>query len=368
MNARLFPTMLLAAFVAAGAPASADEDRHEHRHGNRTTIAVFGDWPYSKTLFDNAQVLIDSVNSDAEIGLVMHLGDIHAGGAPCTSAGILPPISTADPGWNQSVYALFQKFEKPFVYTPGDNEWTDCHRKKTLESGDPLKELSSLRSLFFARPGRTLGLNDREVYSQAKHFDPSFPSDAQFVENVMWKDATTVFATVNMPGSNNDGLPWSSFENGVAHATEIAERTAAAIRWIQAAFTLAAREHAAAVVIGLQADMWDKFAAAPGGDGLDRYTPFVQELASQSRRFGRPVLLLNGDSHIFGADQPLADPDSATGKIHNTPPVPNLTRVTVQGATSKPAEWLKLSIDTRKPQVFSWTNVAYCADPATSCN
>jgi hypothetical protein len=39
----------------------------------------------------------------------------------------------------------------------------------------------------------------------------------------------------------------------------------------------------------------------------------------------------------------------------------------VQGSTTAPAEWLKLTIDTHQPNPFSWTNIAYCNDPATSC-
>jgi hypothetical protein len=70
---------------------------------------------------------------------------------------------------------------------------------------------------------------------------------------------------------------------------------------------------------------------------------------------------------VFGSDKPLADPISPTGIIHNTPAVPNLTRITVQGSTTTPAEWLKVSIDTESPTVFSWKNVPYCADPLNSC-
>jgi hypothetical protein len=47
--------------------------------------------------------------------------------------------------------------------------------------------------------------------------------------------------------------------------------------------------------------------------------------------------------------------------------VPNLTRITVQGSTSSPAEWLRLTIDPSSKAVFSWTNVARCKDPMTSC-
>jgi len=119
------------------------------------------------------------------------------------------------------------------------------------------------------------------------------------------------------------------------------------------------------VVIALQANMWDPEAIAPGGDGLNGYTAFVTRLADLSRHFGRPVLLVNGDSHVFTTDLPLGDPTSATGVIHGTAAVPNLTRITVQGSTNKPREWLRLTIDPRTEGVFSWENVVYCDD--TTC-
>ncbi|HEY8261473.1 MAG TPA: metallophosphoesterase [Methylosinus sp.] len=366
MYARLFSMTLVAATLVASVSSAGEPAVPASRNPTRTTIAVFGDWPYNANLLNNANRLLNSINKDRDVSLVMHLGDIHSGSSPCTSASILPPIQTSVPGWNQQIYAIFQKFDSPVVYTPGDNEWTDCYKTKAGEAGAPLKELSSLRSLFFARPGWTLGKNDMQVLTQAHNFNPSYPADARYVENMMWVDARTVFVTVNLPGSNNDGLPWGKFENQAAREAEITARTQAGIRWLNAAFDLAAQT-AAAVVVGVQADMWDRFAAAPGGDGLDRYTSFVRALATRTLRFGRPVLLLNGDSHIYGWDRPLADPASATGRIHNTPAVPNLTRVTVQGALTKPAEWLKLTIDTRTPRVFSWVNVPFCADPEGSC-
>ncbi|MGN5477536.1 hypothetical protein ACTMU2_13565 [Cupriavidus basilensis] len=86
---------------------------------------------------------------------MIHVGDIHSGSMPCTSASILPPITTSNPGWNQGIFAAFQQFKPPVIYTPGDNEWTDCHKTKEASSGDPMKELDSVRSLFFARPGLT---------------------------------------------------------------------------------------------------------------------------------------------------------------------------------------------------------------------
>lgn len=366
MNAKLIAAAMLACGVISNSAMA--EERFDYDADKVQTIAVFGDWPYNQLLLDNASRLINTVNADRDVETVMHVGDIHSGNMACTSAGVLPPIASSNPGWNQAVFNKFQQFKAPLVYTPGDNEWTDCHKSKEKSSGYPLNELASVRSLFFAKPGHTLGLNEKVVLTQAKKFDPAYPSDAKLVENMMWKNAGVVFVTVNMPGSNNDSLPWNGiFANPGEQMQEVTERTGADMRWLEAAFDEAARSHAKALVIGLQADMWDLSALQAGGDGLDKYTDFVKLLADRSVKFGRPVLLLNGDSHVYGADQPLADPSSATGVIHATQAVPNLTRITVQGSTNAPAEWLKLTIDTRKQNPFSWSNVPYCNDPLNSC-
>ena len=357
---------MIAGLLSTPAVFAADTNPNGNDSATPITIAVFGDWPYNNLLLNSAPLLIDSVNADRDVSLVLHVGDIHSGSMPCTSAGILPPIAPSNPGWNDKIYFQFQQFAKPLVYTPGDNEWTDCHKSKEKSSGAPLNELAAVRALFFARPGHSLGLSDKSLLTQAKYFDPAYPADAAFVENVMWMDGKVVFVTLNVPGSNNDTLPWTGvFANPTAQAQEVATRNAADTRWLQAAFALAAHNRARAVVIGLQADMWDP--AALGGDGLDQYTPFVQSLADSAIAFGGPVLLLNGDSHLYEEDRPLADPTSATGAIHHTQPVPNLTRITVQGSTNAPSEWLRLTIDTRKPDPFTWSNVVYCNDPLTSC-
>jgi hypothetical protein len=366
MKARVLAMLVASGIVAAATSAGADGRGNDDKFEDKITVAVFGDWPYNQLLLDNADLLTGSINGEPDVRAVIHVGDIHSGSMACTSAGILPPIPTSNPGWNQKVYSQFQQFNAPVVYTPGDNEWTDCQKTKEFKSGAPLKELASVRSLFFARPGHTLGLEDMEVLTQAQHFDPKFPADAQFVENVMWQAGKVVFLTLNMPGSNNDTLPWANgFDDPAGQSAEVKARTDANIRWMQAAFAQASRTYARAVVIALQADMWDRAALPPGGDGLDAYTPFVTALANAALGFGRPVLLLNGDSHLFEADHPLLDPASLA--IHRTRPVPNLTRITVQGSTNAPAEWLRLTIDTRKSNPFSWTNIPYCADPTTHC-
>ena len=344
------------------------------------TLAVFGDWPYSTSLKENAALLYDSVNNDPDVGLVIHVGDIHSGSMPCTGAGLSPVPSAAAPTYNQDIFKIFQKFTDPLVYTPGDNEWTDCHKTKEGTSGYPLNELAAVRQLFFPAPGFTIGGVQKELSSQTREFDKEYPADQQFVENVMWTQSNVLFVTLNVPGSNNDGLPWSGgtgspFLNESARQHEVTQRNGANLRWLTHAFKNAQARKAAAVVIAVQADMWDLAALVPGGDGLNNYDEFVRALGELVVTFGKPVLLLNGDSHLYQEDRPL-DPTDRTGcvdtttttgctggvvlsAIHGTQAVPNLTRITVQGSTNVPNEWLKLTIDPSSSTVFTWQNVCY---------
>jgi Calcineurin-like phosphoesterase len=353
MRAALFA---MVALFCQAATAGADE-------ADKITIAVFGDWPYSQVQFDNASLLVNSINADRDVRRVIFVGDIHSGDAPCTGAGLSPVPAAADPGWSRKIYAIFQRFDAPFIYTPGDNEWSDCPEIEESKSGYPPNELADVRSIFFARPGRTLGHEDMPVSTQAKHFDPRHPSDATFVENVMWEDAGVVFVTLNVPGGNDDTHPWKNgFANPQAQAREISDRNGANLRWLEAAFQHAQTGRKKAIVVIFHADMWYEAALGPGQAGLGAYTPFVQRLAALSLSFGRPVLLLNGDSHLYLQDRPLADPNSRTGSIHHAPAVPNLTRIVVQGSTNVPAEWLRLTIDSSTPEVFHFDNVVYCKD------
>src|SRR5262245_54901275 len=83
---------------------------------NAVTLAVFGDWPYSDDLLKAAPLLIDSINSDAKVSLVIHVGDIHSGSMPCTGASLDPLPRGAVPGWNQGIFAIFEQFKAPVVY------------------------------------------------------------------------------------------------------------------------------------------------------------------------------------------------------------------------------------------------------------
>jgi hypothetical protein len=79
----------------------------------------------------------------------------------------------------------------------------------------------------------------------------------------------------------------------------------------------------------------------------------VQRLADLAAAFGGPVLQLEGDTHDYLVDQPLA----AGSPLHGvTTAAPNVTRIVVEGETA--GEWLRLTIDPQAPQLFSWEPIA----------
>jgi hypothetical protein len=319
----------------------------------RQDVAVIGDTPYGPSMISVLPSHIGDINADPTIHLVVHLGDIKNGSSRC------------DTSYFELIRRDFDLFVDPLVYTPGDNEWTDCHRANNggyqpagpQVPGPPVitpgpSRLNEVRRIFFDRPGLTLGRHRRAVRSQGP----------PFVENVTWNEGRAVFGVVDVPGSNNDLLPWfGASETPVLkaiQANEFATRNAADLAWLDRIFALARTERAPGVAIGIQADMWDP---AITGDPTQYsgFTDFVRELARQAVAFGRPVLLLNGDSHVFEADHPLADPAAKNNAIYGvTYAVPNLTRVTVDGS-SNANDYLRLHVQASSAGVFSWQRVPY---------
>ncbi len=352
-----------------------------------TTIAVYGDAPYGaattkvgdtikvdSSQFNAMPAFLGAINQDPDVSLVAHVGDIPAGKQYCTQA------------YDQGIFAQWTALQDPFVYTPGDNEWADCHKSAEgghvyysdgtpvdYADGDPVANLALVRSLFFSTPGQSLGGAPIDVLSQANVVDPNNPTDANYVENVIWQQSGVVFVTLNIPGgSNNDQDVWfGASSETAAQQQERAQRTAADLRWLDRAFQTAEDTGAKGLVILEQADMWSWEETPAHESG---YEPFVQSIAQHADDFSKPILLFNGDSHVYRSDNPLsskatctwekADPCVSTYDRHPGYNVPNFHRVVVHGSTTL-FEYLKLTIDPSAHAKngstafgpFSWTRV-----------
>jgi len=352
-RALLVPTVLvaLAAVLVPLATAKQPAGGPPLDAAKPATYAIIGDTPYGTPQVENFPNDVAEINADPNVSLVMHLGDIKNGSTVCSTS------------YFEQIRADFNRFQDPLVYTPGDNEWTDCHRANNggywpagpVLNGDPRPaRLAEIHRIFFDAPGQTLGENSRSVETQG----------GNYVENVAWTQSRTSFGVVNVPGSNNDWLPWLEQTRTSSQIDEVEGRTAADLEWIDHIFARARDANAKAVVIGIQADMWDP-AIVGNPTQYDHFTSIVQEMASQTLSFGGPVLLLNGDSHIFVDDHPLADPSRPQNRsIYGiAEEVPNLRRITVNGSTTPCHEWLKLTVSPSSNHPFNIERMMFAHQP-----
>jgi len=336
---RRYVIVALAAAIGAVPVAFADAGRQAAAPTRAHTLAVIGDIPYGDAQIAAFPGEIGEINADPDVDRAIHLGDIKNGSSRCDDAYLSARL------------ADFRTFDDPLHYTPGDNEWTDCHR---ASNGGyvPTERLAKLRELFFAKPNHTLGGHDVVR-----------PQSRGFPENVLWEQARVQYGLVHVVGSNDGQAVWFGDRRDPATGALVPEtraetalrtreyvaREAAALEWIDAIFDAAEKRSAAAVVLGMQADMWD---GPPAGQTA--FIPIKAVIADRAARFGKPVLLLEGDSHQLIVDTPAGMPA-------------NLTRVVVQGSTSVPHEWLRLTVDPASPGVFSCENVVFGTGATTPC-
>ncbi len=326
--------------AAAAAPAAAHDHGHDdHGHGRPapSTFAVIGDIPYGADQVAAFPGWIDRINADPQVGLVFHVGDIKNGSTRC------------DDDYYRMIRTQFDRFADPLVYTPGDNEWTDCHRANN-GGYDPLERLAFDRSVFFNRPGRTLG----------KAAPVSVP-DAAYPENVALRRDRVSFAALHVVGSNNDLAPWSGLGNTEATPAQVAEqrgRMRASIALLHETFAKARQRHDRAVVVFQQADMFDP-TFTPEPQDISAFQPLVQALVKETNAFRGDVYLVNGDSHIYNSDRPLAPGSVWLERYGVRGSAAGLERITVDGSDNN-KDWLKVTVN--RPgasSTLSWERIPY---------
>jgi hypothetical protein len=182
------------------------------------TYAIVGDTPYGAAQLAGFPRLAAALDGDRDVELTVHLGDIKDGASLCSDA------------YFAQMRANLDALADPLVLTPGDNDWTDCHRPAAGGSL-PTERLARFRSVFYPRPRQSLGLRRRTLETQA-----DAPGFAAFVENRLWKAQKVVFATVHVTGSNNDLVPWfGAAETPAQRVERLAEheaRVVAALAWL----------------------------------------------------------------------------------------------------------------------------------------
>lgn len=237
-------------------------------------IAI-GDTPYFS--YDQLDQLAARINKES-VAFTVHVGDIKSGSTLCTDEAF------------QQVYRQFMSFEKPLVYTPGDNEWTDCHRKNN-GSYDPIERLQKIRSVFFSS-NQSLGRLAIPLEQQS-----SQQAFRDFPENRYWSQESISFATIHMVGSNNNLQP------ELPSFSEFKLRNEANIAWMRETFSRARSQGHTAIVLAMQADTFYDTSKPTESGFVDWLAAFQHEASN----WKKPVLLIQGDSHIYKVDRPLAN-------------------------------------------------------------
>jgi hypothetical protein len=283
-------------------------------------FAALGDAPYNPLEVLQFRLVLRAMDAH-DLSWVLHIGDIFW--RPCTDDHYRTALDR------------FNSLRHPVIYSPGDNEWTDCWEAGS-GSFAPRERLASLRRIFFADPRRSLGARPLPLATQGDR-----PAFSEFVENARWSHEGITFATVHLVGNGNGMQPFPA--RTAADDEEVQRRSEAAAAWLRETFAEAAAAEAPAVVIAFHGTVR---LGRPKEDAERRgYEPFATALEEEVERFGKPVLAVHGDFHEFTVDQPLVR--RTTGQR-----LANFTRLEVPGSPA--VGWVRVVVTPRAAQPFAF--------------
>ena len=307
-------------------------------------IGLWGDLPYSPA---QEQIGVPNLIADMNaqrLAFTVHDGDLKQGSG-----------SLCDAALYQRSLDYFNALEAPAMFTPGDNDWTDCDRPANGNYSS-LDRLDYERLIFFNAP-YSMGQRQlpQDVQTAAMCLDV-FRRFVPCVENRRWTVRGVTYATMNIQGSCNN-LCDTAPDPG-----EYAERNKAVIAWMREAFATASSQESAAVMLISQANPgWDESdpTRAPLRNprtlvetdaNPDGFREFLLALREEVVRFRRPVAYVHGDSHYFRVDKPFQD---AQGRR-----LENFTRVETFGNNpangTNDVQWLRVNVDARTREVFTY--------------
>ena len=315
------------------------------KEGPRFEFALIGDVPYDGRHEKEFANVMKEMNA-AELAFVVHNGDFWYDGQAWTEQlGGFPPCG--DDTFEHRL-GLAQSSRHPFIFVPGDNEWADCHRAKP-RAYDPLERLTKLRQMFF-QGDQSLGRRTMRLTRQSE--DARY---AKFRENVRWMYGDVLFVTLHVIGSNNNLGRTAEMD------AEYAERTAANLAWMRQAFDLATRSGSRAVMLIAQANprfenSWPGYVQqrymlaglgfkSPEKRRATGFDEFLAALEKETVAFGKPVVYVHGDTHIFRVDKPLFGSKSRRS-------IENFTRVETIGYPD--THWVRAIVDPKDPNIFSF--------------
>jgi hypothetical protein len=356
MRKRLVPSVVALIVAVAGlAPGGQLQARHDDQGDEGAqglgayAIGVWGDLPYSDLhALTGVPNLIADMNKQ-HLKFTVHDGDLKAGnGTPGSST----PTTCSDELYDQAL-EYFDSLKAPAMFTPGDNDWTDCDRP--LNGGFSSRErLDHERQVFFSTP---FSLGQRRMHQevQATPLCLGVGGPVPCVENRRWTVGRVTYATLNIQGSCNNLC------DVAPDPAEWEARNHANIAWMRETFDEATARRSAAIMLISQANPgWDLSDATRAPlrnprtlaqtDQPDGFQEFLIALRDEVIAFRNPVAYVHGDSHYFRMDKPFLDSQGRR--------LENFTRVETFGDNpangNNDAHWIKVLVEPRTREVFSY--------------
>jgi hypothetical protein len=337
----LVATAALAAVVYAGIASGAGPASPGQGRGPETyTIGLFGDMPYGALGRSQYPNLLADINR-SNVAFSIYDGDLQAGGdGPCTDSLYTTAL------------ANFNSLQRPLVWLPGDNDWTDCwgrYGPVQMPFQDPIERLNHERQLFDST-NQSLGEKTLTLTRESSEGGQY----ALYAENVRWVYGPVVYIGLNVQGSN-DNYPYhdTDAENPTAPVRSDVEiqrerdeevaRKAADRHWLEEGFAYAKQIGAKGILIDWQADPnFNNEQHLTNPHDWDALPDYVDMLRTQTMNFSGQVVLVHGDSHYFKVDQPINLPSGGV--------LANFTRVETWGA--RQTHWVSATIDPNDPNLF----------------
>ncbi len=319
-------------------------------------IGLWGDLPYNdQQALVGVPNLIADMNSQ-NLAFTVHDGDLKAGNSIANS---VTPTTCSNALYTQSL-GFFNSLKAPAIFTPGDNDWTDCDRTSN-GAYSSRERLDYERQVFFNTP-YTLGQRKLKQEVQTAALCLGVSGSVPCVENRRWTYRGVTYATLNIQGSCNNLCDVAPDQ------AEYNARNQADITWMRDTFKSAIANNSAAVMFISQGDPgWDltdgtraplrdpKTLAETDVDSAgvkipDGFQSFLVALRDEVIAFRKPVAYVHGDSHYQRVDKPFLDSQGRR--------LENFTRVETFGNNAanglNDVNWVKVLVNPKNKDVFSY--------------
>ncbi|PFH04574.1 hypothetical protein BCF11_5358 [Collimonas sp. PA-H2] len=218
--------------------------------------------------------------------------------------------------------ALLSSAKNGLIVSLSASDWVTC--RTAADRSAAIERLNRVRDLFFSDE---FSFGDSKIPLIRQSTSPKFHS---YVENARWEIGNVVFATINLPASNNHYLA----EGG--RNSEFEDRQIANREWLQRIFLNAAQKKSDAVVLFCDGDplATQRHRVFDFNVKRDGFAEIRQRISVHASQFGGKVLIIHGP---HGADAP-----ASTAIVWQR----NLGDLEVSGS------WLKVNFDPANPKLF----------------